>query len=293
MKYLVLVLALLVSDARADELVNKLQEISVTINAGGSQGSGVLFNRQVGEEVRTYVWTAAHVVKSLRGTRTVIINGTKKDVVEFSDANIIREFTENGRRIGEQKMQCRVVRYSDADHGEDLALLEVRKRNFVPLESSAVFYLDDEIPGIGTKLCHVGSLLGQVGANSYTEGVVSQIGRVLNINADGQVFDQTTATAFPGSSGGGVFLQSDGRYIGMLVRGAGEQFNLIVPARRLKTWAKSSGVEWAIDDSVQVPGDAELKKLPVEDVGVEFSKDAANAAADAKSHPFLLKIQEN
>ena len=40
-----------------------------------------------------------------------------------------------------------------------------------------------------------------------------------------RIFDQTTCVAFPGSSGGGVFLKRDDpRYVGMLVRGAGEGF---------------------------------------------------------------------
>ena len=76
-----------------------------------------------------------------------------------------------------------------------------------------------------------------------TRGIVSQVGRVLSLGTgDGTVFDQTTVTAFPGSSGGGVFLSERsgdkaGQYMGMLVRGAGETFNLIVPVRRMRSWA--------------------------------------------------------
>jgi S1-C subfamily serine protease len=265
------------------KLVSHLQDVSVTINADGAQGSGVMFNRKNGDDVETYVWTAAHVVDGLRSTRMVIVDGSPKAVVEFSDANIVREFTENGRRIGEQRMLAQIIRYSDAEEGEDLALLKVRKKNFVPLEAGVQFYLDDEIPGIGTELSHVGSLLGQIGANSYTEGVVSQIGRVLDLNSRGVVFDQTTATAFPGSSGGGVFLRADGRYVGMLVRGAGEQFNLIVPARRLVGWAKTAGVEWAVDPDVKMPSTEALKKLPVEDTGVTFGSD--DDEEDERAYP--------
>ena len=67
---------------------------------------------------------------------------------------------------------------------------------------------------------------------------MSQVGRVLDLGSGGgTVFDQTTVTAFPGSSGGGVFL-TDGKYVGMLVRGAGETFNLIVPVRRMPLHAR-------------------------------------------------------
>jgi S1-C subfamily serine protease len=266
-------------------VVAKLQDISVTIKSGEGQGSGTIFNRKVGNDVVSYVWTAAHVVDNLRKVRSVVVNGSPKVVVEFDDAQIVQEFKQDGRRIGELKMEARVVRYSDAEQGEDLALLQVRKKNFVPYETSAKFYLAEEIPAIGTPLCHVGSLLGQVGANSYTEGVVSQIGRVLDLGANGVVFDQTTVTAFPGSSGGGVYSR-DGIYVGMLVRGAGEQFNLIVPIRRMKTWAKAAEVEWALDDKIKMPSDSDLKALPVEDAGVQFTPESCPTT---KGFPVLLK----
>lgn len=272
-RMLILTLAIIASQAQflqADQkTVDLLQDISVTIKADGAQGSGTLFNRTVDGDTVTYVWTAAHVVDGLRKVRTVVVNGTPKVVVEFSDAQIVREYTQDGRRIGEMKMEARIVRYSDAEQGEDLALLQVRKKNFVPASTTATFYPNEKIPTIGTPLCHVGSLLGQVGANSYTEGVLSQIGRVLDLGANGTVFDQTTVTAFPGSSGGGVYTR-DGLYVGMLVRGAGEQFNFIVPVRRMNEWAKRAGVTWAIDPKVKMPTNDELRKLPIEDTGTSF-----------------------
>ena len=255
-----------------------LQDISVTVKSGSGQGSGVLFTR--GEH--TFVWTAAHVVDNLRKTRTVTVNGSTKTVVEFDDAAIVQEFKEGGRRIGETKMDAQIIRYSDADYGEDLALLLIRKSNFTQVTTR--FYLDDEIPEIGTNLYHVGSLLGQFGSNSLTTGVIAQTGRVLELGK-GTVFDQTTATAFPGSSGGGVFLQKDGRYVGMLVRGAGEGFNFIVPVRRLRAWAKSANVEWAVDPTIALPADFDKPKQ-IEDVGVTFDKSYSGAT---KKFPFLIK----
>ena len=145
-------------------------------------------------------------------------------------------------------------------------------------EGSGVAFTRDGITFIWTA-AHVVSGLrstrGQLGSNSMTAGIVSQHGRVLSgLNG---VFDQTTVTAFPGSSGGGVYLE-DGRYIGMLVRGAGEGFNLIVPVRRMRTWAKEANVEWAMDPTAKMPTPEELSKLPVEFTGTKFS---ANAGTDA------------
>tara|TARA_B110000495_G_C23013241_1_gene599596 strand:- start:591 stop:1508 length:918 start_codon:yes stop_codon:yes gene_type:complete len=276
---------------------NHLQDISVTIRSEGkhsnSEGSGVLITRQINGEKITFVWTCAHVVDNLRRIRTVIRSGTSNKIVEFDDVKIIKEIVEEGRRVGEIKMDASVIKYSDAEDGEDLALLMVRAKDYG--KASAKFYLSKEEPiiPIGTPLFHVGSLLGQFGSNSMTSGIVSQVGRIR----DKTEYDQTTVTAFPGSSGGGVFLE-DGRYVGMIVRGAGEGFNLMVPVRRIKRWAEAHGVMWAIDPSVKIPPLTEIKDLPVENTSNDDEdKDEKKGNTDFPKEfdtlPFLIKINKN
>lgn len=288
-KYLVIYIALVLSSIAAltsfaednKEAVNKvsvsqhLQDISVTIRADRSEGSGVITN----VNGVNYVWTAGHVVESLRHTHAELVEGSPKTVVEFNDAEIVKELVEDGRTVGQMRFFAEVIRYSNATFGDDLALLKVRKKDLAP--SKVKFYLDKEIPSIGTELYHVGSLLGQMGANSMTRGIMSQHGRLIA----GIVYDQTTCAAFPGSSGGGIFL-NDGRYIGMIVRGAGETFNLCVPIRRMHQYAKKVGVEFIIDPSVKVPTNDELRKFPVEDV---LSYESKRDAKEAKSFPRLIK----
>lgn len=280
------------------EIANHLQEISVTIKAEGryskSEGSGVLITRTVEGEQVTFVWTCAHVIDELRRVRSVIKNGAPVKVVEFPDVQIVKELVEDGRRVGEIKMDATVVKYSDADEGEDLALLMVRARDYG--KDSAEFYLNDKEPivPIGTELFHVGSLLGQMGANSMTAGIVSQVGRTY-----GKVeYDQTTVTAFPGSSGGGVYLQ-DGKYVGMIVRGAGEGFNLMVPVRRMIRWAEEQKIMWAIDSKLPMPTMKDIESLPIENAGDEEpdekkkSKGRTKAQRDFdKTFPFLIRTVE-
>ena len=261
-------------NAQDNQLYQHLQDVSVTVKAAGGEGSGVIVTREVEispnvKQKVNFVWTAAHVVDSLRSVRVVIKDGKPQTIVEFKDAQIVKELVEDGRRVGEIKMEAKVIKYSDAENGEDLALLMVRKKGFI--DKTVTFYKSAGKPvAIGTELYHVGSLLGQVGSNSMTRGICSQVGRVLDLgNSDGVVFDQTTVTAFPVSSGGGVFLsersgEKSGQYMGMLVRGAGETFNLIVPVRRMRKYAKKEGILWAIDTDVKTPSINDIRNISPE-----------------------------
>jgi hypothetical protein len=110
------------------------------------------------------------------------------------------------------------------------------------------------------------------------------------------VFDQTTVAAFPGSSGGGVYLKSDARYVGMLVRGAGETFNLIVPVRRMVHWAEKNKIMWALDAKVKMPSSDELAKMAIEDVGADFSKESEERkrkkrVMSERDFPFMLGLR--
>jgi len=249
-----------------------LQNISVTVKADNAQGSGTLVTRQVGDDTVTFVWTAGHVVDGLRTIRKVVdADGQMKILVEFKDPQIVAERHQDGRRVGETTLDCRVIKYSDADYGEDLAVLMIRLKNAYPLDTSAKFHDDHNyIPPVGVDLSHCGSLLGQFGANSYTTGVLSQVGRLLEgSGASNKVFDQVTAVAFPGSSGGGIYLKDDGTYIGMLTQGvmALQGFNFIVPVRRMHTWATDSEIEWALDPNSPMPSLVEIDKIAVEELG--------------------------
>jgi len=249
-----------------------LQNISVTIKTDRGSGSGVIFTRPIssndGEKKVNFVWTAAHVLENIRNVKTVLDSeGKTLKIPEFKDVQIVKKLIENGTTVGELSMDAIVVKYSDAKDGEDLALLMIKKFDFV--SESVKFYNDKSGSGLslGTQLYHVGSLLGEDGANSMTTGIISQVGRMLALNGGSKVlFDQTTVTAFPGSSGGGVFL-TDGAYVGMLVRGAGETFNLMVPVRRINKWASSENLNWAIDQNVKAPTLEEILKLPKEKLG--------------------------
>jgi len=264
-----MILTLVVSQVQAG-IPDELQAVSVTVKADNCQGSGTLVTRKIGNDNISFIWTAGHVVAGLRGVRTVIIAGNTKTIIEYKDAEVVQEMQEDGRRVGEVKYDAKIVKVTDASYGEDLALLMVRKYNAYPQTACVKFKLDKQyIPPIGVSVVHVGSLLGQFGANSFTNGLVSQTGRLLpGKGAEAKVFDQTTVTAFPGSSGGGVFRAETGEYIGMLTQGVQQLqgFNFIVPIRRIHKWAWDSKIEWALDPSISGPPIKDIESMPVEDI---------------------------
>jgi len=238
-----------------------LQSISVTIKTGESQGSGVIFTRtnKLGEQV-SFVWSAGHVVARLRTEREIIdFNGTKKTVVEFKDAQVLQLIVEDGRTIGRVLMDAAIIKYSDADYGDDLALLRVRKKNFTT--NTVTFFLKNAVLPVGTKLYHCGSLQGEQGGQSLTDGILSANGRLVN----GKEYTQSSIVALPGSSGGGVYNQDKGECVGFILRGSSDVVNLYCPISRVKSWATKNNVMWALDPSIPLPGDSELDELSIED----------------------------
>ena len=154
-----LCVALMSSSLLAEDTAQYLQDISVTVKANGGTGSGVIVTRKIkndkNEEINAnFILTAAHVIDSNRTTRKILDSeGREKSVVEFSDAKIVKELIEGGRKVGELTMDAKVIKYSDADEGQDIAVLMIRKQGFV--DCTARFYLKEEIPSIGTQLFHV------------------------------------------------------------------------------------------------------------------------------------------
>jgi S1-C subfamily serine protease len=252
------------------DVIDNLQSVSVTVSVDGrGRGSGTLFTREVEPGVyKTYVWTAGHVIEDLRYERSVIDRetGTKKTVVGFKDCQIYQETIQDGRKVEQRYLDCRVLCYSNCETGDDQGLLEVRLRNYT--QETTDFYLGPDIPGIGTELIHMGSFLGDIGSCSFTTGVTSQVGRLLALEPmySEAVYDQTSAVSFPGSSGGGVFNLT-GQYIGMLTGGIRDSqgFAWYVPVRRMREWARSMNLEWAMDATVPMPSEADLKAIPLDD----------------------------
>lgn len=250
MKTLLLSLLFTASTAFAQtDVASRLQSLSVTVHTESGQGSGAILTR----DGVNFVLTAGHVVADNRSVVEVLDDGKVRVESKFSPVTVTREIYADGRSVGTTTVEADVIAYSSADYGQDLALLKLRSS----VATESVDFYPDRLVAVGTDLVHVGSLGGQSGSNSFTTGILSQIGRVYK----DKVFDQTSCTDVPGSSGGGVYLRSNGQYIGTLVRGSGQTFNLIVPVRRIREWAATLHVEFIFDPKAK----PDLTKIKLED----------------------------
>tara|TARA_Y100000310_G_scaffold325342_4_gene388664 strand:+ start:457 stop:1356 length:900 start_codon:yes stop_codon:yes gene_type:complete len=261
-----------------------LNKISVTVRAEAgyskSEGSGSLFVRKVDGKDVTFCWTAGHVVAGLRSVEDTIRDGKPGKRITFGDPKLVRELrNKDGRRTGEVVVDAKVIRYSPADK-HDLALLLVLSEDFKVEASTEFLAKESKLPRIGSHINHVGSFLGSDGASSFSDGVLSAHGRILFKVP----FCQTTAPAYPGSSGG-VVADDAGKYIGMLVRGAGSDYNLSVPVARMWKWAGANKVEWAMNPALPITR-AQMDKLPIE--GAVAAESEGNGKH--KDHPFLIKV---
>lgn len=267
----------------SEELAEKLQNLSVTVHAGGAQGSGVIVTRGG----INYILTAAHVVQDLRHVVSFHDDATggSKKFSKFEIVTVVKEIVKEGKSIGQTEIQAEVVAYSSPEFGDDLALLKLRD---IITQDSIEFWNENKIsPPVGTKLSHVGSFLGQHGSNSYSEGRISQIGRSLFDHS----FDQTDLIAFPGSSGGGIFILEDGKYAGTLVRGAGQGYILYVPMRRIKTWAHNHNIDFIFDKNGKSDGKIKLETLEPESETGESGETSVHSAGFEninKLFPYLL-----
>ncbi len=221
---------------RIDHMVNS----GVKVLYRGGHGSGILFVR--GSEI--YILTAAHVIvdrkmvirpwlflpaelqpnpKLTYGTSTIFIHRHRQDETTFADDVYIAEL---------------IV----ADGPTDAAILKIKHvttKNFPGLEGGASFDLrNNKSLRRGMKTIHVGNFNDSIEA--VTEGIIANPQLPLRYGSGllpkFRVI-QTTNMVAPGSSGGGVYLESTGECIGILVRTSWMPGDaLVIPVYEIDQW---------------------------------------------------------
>jgi S1-C subfamily serine protease len=221
--------------------VDQLLQSGVVVKTKNSYGSGTIVNRYG----RTFILTAGHVVDS-----------EIKDETDADNRCLFRRVKGTCEILQDQcSFAVNIVKYSPLSQ-YDLAVLELNSDTVLDADTK---FASKDAP-LGMEVYHVGRFwFDPLDRCSVTEGIISR----LDYSLDQAIFSQTTAVTFPGSSGGGIFRKSDGRYVGMLVRGVSSgAVGLITPISRIRQWAKDEDIEWLVKPTREQP--ATSWKLQVE-----------------------------
>ncbi|MEM2592890.1 MAG: serine protease [Thermofilaceae archaeon] len=235
-------LLLIVGMSSTDEPATSLTDIvSATwaVETDEGKASATLFKSV--KDGAWYAITAGHVVERLKEVKEDVKDGQKVSRVVWKDVFLVQKISESiGEEeieVGSIRLRAKVIDCSPSDE-EDVALLKLYALPF-PCKGAAVAPASLKIQ-TGLHVFHVGNLYGELTA-SLTDGIVSAVGRVI----DNTTYLQVTTPAVPGSSGGGVYAEHEGKwyYIGMIVRGSTESsnVNLAVPLSRIRKWLRSIG----------------------------------------------------
>ncbi len=213
--------------------------VTVKTSDGGS-GTGFVLVR----DKDSYVLTAAHVLASERKVTPGNLSLTPPTLesVSFTDTTLLQYHTQDGSVVSESSHAAELLLYSEV---EDLVLLRVKERG--AFTKGVTLYSGSQVPPLGTLLFHAGSVSGTQGQQSLIPGFYSGHGR----NRGSYPFDQIACMSGPGASGGMVCL-TDGRVVGMVVSGKVGQYTLMIPIRRIHTWAVRNHLEWLFDEKLPV-----------------------------------------
>ena len=237
-------------------LAKHVTQLSVTVMTPKGTGTGVLITRDAKQGKKMhFVLTAAHVVANVRTFVPSLEAGKPVTKAVFGEVRVSVTIRQEGHVIRTMVYPARVIQYSNADTGRDLAVLQLPDAGLPDIDTA----FDTQVPTVGEDLFHVGSMFGLT--ESFTCGVVSQVGRELY----GRLFDQVSMTIYPGSSGGGVF-NADGKCIGIAVLLRAPGLGFIVPAREVMAWSAKAGCGWVTDPTVRIDRE-KLDSLPVENDG--------------------------
>lgn len=221
---------------------------TVKVRYDGGHGSGVLFI--VGEDV--YCLTAAHVVYDspprnpynsfpFGGGWFVPPRTSDKDATFGTKSIILSLHLQDEETFKDVLYNAELVA---ADGPTDVAILKVvgsTVKDFPGLKGAQFDLTNNKSFPKGTRTIHVGNWFDSL--NAVSEGVICNPQQPLE-NGDGPLPEfrilQTTNMVGPGSSGGPLFLESNGKCIGLVVRVStfpGDSIS--IPIYEAYLWAKS------------------------------------------------------
>ncbi len=191
-----------VAAAVADSVVEITTEVVTTNSFFGQYisngaGSGVVFTTD------GYIVTNHHVIDGASKINVTLRNGTSYSAKVIGD-----------------------------DAKTDLALLKIDATGLTP----AVLVADSDKLKVGQTAIAIGNPLGQLGG-TVTSGIVSALGREIEVEGETMTLLQTSAAINPGNSGGGLF-DDKGNLIGIVNAKSGgvniEGLGFAIPANTVR-----------------------------------------------------------
>lgn len=177
-------------------------------------GSGTVIYSRPNEKGThsTYLLTNEHVVDDnievKRKWSSMLKKDVKMDVLGTVEVHFFK-YQYQSRMIGATAIQADIMAY---DKDEDIALLKLRDEDKAP--SEATLYPKDKVPelGLGMSVIAIGAALGE--PPIMTVGRLSQFGREI----ENREYWISTAPTIFGNSGGAVYLEETGEFIGIPAR---------------------------------------------------------------------------
>ncbi len=241
-----------VEEQRLDR-IEQMVDCGVKVLYQNGHGSGVLFVR--GEEV--YVITAAHVIvdrNSRGGPFGFLPQAMIPDIVQTEKTYGTRPIWIHRHRqsVDVYATDVYIAEIVAVDAHADAAILRVKNvtpENFPGLDGGAVFDLrNNKLLRRGMKTIHVGNFHDSIEA--VTEGVIANPQQPLE-HGSGPLPEfrviQVTNMIAPGSSGGGMYLEGNGKCIGIVVRTTwmpGD--SLVIPIYQIDQWLNGVSEELAV-----------------------------------------------
>lgn len=217
--------------------IEQMVDCGVKVLYSGGHGSGVLFVR--GEKV--YVLTAAHVIRD-RGNQPFRwlpqqLNLTKGS---YGGGSIwIHRHRQSETIYTTDVFAAEMIAVDGSTDAAILRIKNVTPANFPGLDGGADFDLgNNKSLRKGMKTIHVGNF--NASREAVTNGIISNPQQALQYGQpplpNFRVIQISNMCA-PGSSGGAIYLESNGKCIGILVRITGMSGNaLVIPAYQIDQW---------------------------------------------------------
>ena len=245
-------LLMLTASVRANDPLDGLADISVSITSEPFYGSGIIKTRKIGNDNINFVWSVAHVIDEAIATPELMDKKTKKRLAKakFNEIQIRQQVIIEDRPVARRGATIKVVDYS---FDKDLVLYRIEQKNYT--DKSFNFYLHDKLLPVRSEVWNVNCSNLESPSVYFVKSYISS-----HHHKSGHIMcDYLCHPSIPGCSGSGIF-SSNGECIGLTHR-SGRGFTISIPISRIVEWAQERDLMWAVDDAVPMISEEKLQSI--------------------------------